>query len=328
MTPLRLPLIDTHTGGEPTRVIFQEDLAVLKLSLGSLPIETMRILRDQADWIRKSMLLEPRGCESMVGAWVGPPGQLDALASVVFFNNVGYLGMCGHGLIGVIEAMRYRNNLPPGHYKIETVAGIVAVQLHQDNRVEFENVPSERYRSQVAVPHDVPSPSCAIKDASGEIAYGGNWFFILPVAEVNIAKVEEMTEFCRRIRHSLQSRGITGRDGADIDHIELCGPIDAASLPAGTCGSKSFVLCPGGHYDRSPCGTGTSAKLACLAASSDLQAGETWVQQSVIGSSFTARYRRLNEQVLVTIVGRAYVVAETLCVFDPDDAFTLGITHV
>jgi proline racemase len=342
----RLPVIDTHTGGEPTRVIFAEEAfapQTLKVADSSEsnhgllqalavlrdPVAIRDHLRDQADFIRRSLVTEPRGSDFMVGAWVSPPVDTDHIASVVFFNNVGYLGMCGHGLIGVVEALRHSGRITVGRHRVETPVGNVAFTLHQDHSVTFENVPSYRYRSNVPVSlHD------DLATVTGDIAYGGNWFFLVDVAKIEMNDQSELLRHCLEIREALRRQGITGKDGAEIDHVEL---EVSFSSPVEPRGGRNFVLCPGGHYDRSPCGTGTSAKVACLAAEGKLEPSETWVQESVIGSRFDASYRHYDpghsepghsepgNQFIVSIRGRAFVTAETNCVLDPDDPFRFGV---
>ncbi|TWT94226.1 proline racemase family protein [Neorhodopirellula pilleata] len=326
-----ISLIDTHTGGEPTRVVFN-DGTILPEVAGNDADEMRRRLRDDADWIRRSVLLEPRGSESMVGAWVTMIESDDTnghnvKASIVFFNNTGYLGMCGHGLIGVVEAMRYRGDLLPGEHRFATPAGLIVATLHDDHRVSFENVPSYRDRKNVPIRIDLPASDSASgesisREIVGDIAYGGNWFFLVKVEAVRQDELAMLMRYSLAIKSALQRDGITGADGAEIDHIELCQPLkDEPS------GGKTFVLCPGGHYDRSPCGTGTSAKVACLVDDGDLAPGDAWIQESVIGSRFSATYRILDGQTKVTVTGRAFVNGETKCVFDNDDPFRFGIQH-
>ncbi len=284
------------------------------------------------DHLRRALLAEPRGSEFMVGAWVAPAADPRHLASVVFFNNAGYLGMCGHGLIGVIEAMRFRNGLAPGELSLETPVGVVHARLHDDRTVSFENVPSYRYRKDVALQVDVPLASESLlhvfpRQIVGDIAYGGNWFFLVDVDPIHHGMISDLTLWCSRIREALQRAGITGENGADIDHIELCAPIESPSEIAATPQQRgrSFVLCPGGHYDRSPCGTGTSAKVACLAEDGRLKPGELWIQESIIESRFQASFRIDAGECRVRIQGRAFVTADMKCVFDPEDPYRYGV---
>lgn len=394
-------IIDTHTGGEPTRVVIEVqpdpsqlvgtasgpsiDLVGLADSLlaAESPLasestgELWSWLRGPGDWVRKSILSEPRGCESMVGALVGPSDDPSNLASVVFFNNHGYLGMCGHGLIGVVEALRFSQNLQPGSYRFETPVGIVRASLASNRQVTFENVASYRYRRAVVVKVAAPAfwgagdaegrgdakgageVEGATISLSGDIAYGGNWFYLVSLPNLNSVSRDELLRFSIAIKDALAAQGITGVNGAEIDHVEFCGPLAADSEfddsepdASSVRGGRNFVLCPGGHYDRSPCGTGTSAKLACLADEGSLRPGEVWVQESIIGSRFKATYRTessavaglsaisgptaisdpndsaVSNRILASITGQAFVTGTTRCVFDPDDPFRFGLPSV
>ncbi|WP_257389352.1 proline racemase family protein [Tahibacter caeni] len=305
-------VIDSHTGGEPTRVVVAggPDLA------GRDPAGARDWLQREQDHWRRAIVCEPRGSDVVVGAYLLAPTRADCVAGVVFFNNVGYLGMCGHGTIGLVETLRHLGRIAPGRFRLETPVGVVAVELAADGHVTIENVPSYRAAAQVAL--DVPGVGLV----HGDVAWGGNWFFLvedhgLDVERANIAALMDASV---AIRRELDRAGIRGRDGAQIDHVELIGAAD------GGADSRNFVLCPGLAYDRSPCGTGTSAKLACLAADGALAPETTWRQQSVIGSEFRARYRRIDaDHVLPLISGRAHVVADASLLFDPADPFAWGI---
>lgn len=331
-----LHLIDTHTGGEPTRVIVAREPGSMTPRPGAAspmnhPFVTacdMRDwLRDHADWIRQSVVREPRGSESMVGAYVGPPPDENHFASVVFFNNVGYLGMCGHGLIGVVAALRHAGELSEGTVRFATPAGSVDASLHADGDVSFVNVPGYRYQHDIEITIEGVDGTTAIR---GDIAYGGNWFFLAEVPTLDASRLNELLRLAVAIERGLRRDGWTGADGARIDHVEL-----SSDLEDGEASSRNFVLCPGGHYDRSPCGTGTSAKVACLAASGRLQPRQIWVQESVIGSRFAASYEsaipKIGDDestgplVAATIRGRAFVTGETTCYFDAADPFRFGI---
>ncbi|WP_068131749.1 proline racemase family protein [Roseimaritima ulvae] len=311
--------IDTHTGGEPTRIVFAGGP-----DLGQGPmLQRMHSLRRDADWLRTALILEPRGSAWIVGALLQPSCDPDCAAGVIFFNNRGYIGMCGHGLIGVVAALAYRGRIQPGTHRFETVVGEVTATLHDDQSVSIKNVASYRWREQVSV--QVPGEGTVC----GDIAYGGNWFFLVDTPGVDPAELESLSARCRRIHAALRDQGIVGADGSEIDHIELFGPPSDPQLADG----RNFVLCPGGEYDRSPCGTGTSAKLACLAAAGKLQVGEVWRQESIIGSVFAGRYTPapqgpVEHAVIPTITGRAFVTAETRFVLDPQDPLRLGIPTI
>ena len=304
--------IDSHTGGEPTRVVLSgfPDLAGMPLA------QVVEVLRTQHDHYRKATVCEPRGNDVMVGALLLPPHEQGSLASVVFFNNVGYLGMCGHGAIGVMATLEHLGQAAPGSYALDTPVGTVRVQLFGQGRVAIDNVPS--YRHLAAVPVEVPGFGTVV----GDVAWGGNWFFLCGAGQLPMRPdaVDELTRHAWAIRQALVAQGITGRDGAEIDHIELMGSAqDCANS------GRNFVLCPGRAYDRSPCGTGTSAKLACLAADGKLAEQAVWRQESVLGSVFEARYRWVDGMVAPTIQGQAFVCGEAKLLLDPADPFCWGV---
>ena len=308
----RIACVDSHTGGEPTRVVLSGFP-----DLGALPLpEVVQVLRERHDRFRQAAVCEPRGNDVIVGALLLPPRQPGSLASVVFFNNVGYLGMCGHGTIGLLATLEHLGRVQPGTYGIDTPVGTVQAQLHGQGAVSVANVPAYRHRAGVEL--EVPGHGTV----RGDVAWGGNWFFLCSGAAqppLRVEAVDALTRYASAIRQQLLAQGITGHEGADIDHIELVG------APEAECNSgRNFVLCPGGAYDRSPCGTGTSAKLACLAADGDLQEGAVWRQESVLGSVFEGSFRRVGAQVLPTIRGQAHICAELSLLLDPLDPFCWG----
>lgn len=306
-----IQVIDTHTGGEPTRVVVAGGP---DLGGGSLAERRARF-RDTADWLRSAVVNEPRGSDVMVGALIVEPTEGDCAAGVIFFNNVGYLSMCGHGTIGVAVALGHLGRIKRGGHRLETPVGTVAIEYDGANQVSLDNVPSYRHAAAVAVEVDGLGP------ITGDIAWGGNWFFLVHDhgQEIALANVERLTDVAWRIRRALEHQGITGAGGELIDHIELFGPSH------GTADSRSFVLCPGGAYDRSPCGTGTSAKLACLFADGKLREGQTWRQESIVGSVFEGSVRIEGGRIIPRIVGSAYVNAETTLILNSRDPFQVGI---
>lgn len=307
-----ISVIDTHTGGEPTRVVYAGGP---DLGTGSLA-ERRERFRTEFDHWRSAIVNEPRGSDVMVGALLTPPVDPSCRAGVIFFNNVGVLGMCGHGTIGVAVALGHLGRVSAGDFRVDTPVGLIDVHYDGQNRVTLDNVPSWRERTGVSV--DVPGHG----PVTGDVAYGGNWFFLVSNhgQTLDLNRVAELTDFSTRIRESLVRNGVTGRDGAEIDHVELFGP------PADPQNhSRSFVLCPGLAYDRSPCGTGTSAKIACLAADGKLQPGDVWRQESIVGSLFEAGYRRDGDRIIPHITGTAYVTGTATLLLDPDDPFQWGI---
>lgn len=309
---MKIPIIDSHTGGEPTRVVLEGGIAVEG--------ETMMARRDdferRFDHVRSGIVNEPRGSDVIVGALLTPPVNEGSIAGVIFFNNAGYLGMCGHGTIGVVETLRHLGRLNSSHVFLDTPAGQVKAELLPTGEVQIENVASYVHQASVSVEVE------GLGRVTGDVAYGGNWFYIVhrPRFEVALAGVKELTEITLQIRDALAQAGITGKDGAVIDHVEVEGP---ASLPS--IHSKNFVMCPGGAYDRSPCGTGTSAKMACLYAAGHLKAGEWFVQESVTGSTFRGKVERTEEGLKPTIIGRAFVTAESTLIFCENDPICWGL---
>ncbi len=307
-------VIDSHTGGEPTRVVIDGGPQLT----GSFA-DRVKTLQKNHENFRAAVCNEPRGSDVLVGALLTPPVDPTATAGVIFFNNVGYLGMCGHGTIGVVTTLAWQGLLLPGIHRIETPVGTVTTELHASGRVSVRNVPSFRHAKDVEV--EVPGHGTV----HGDIAFGGNWFFLCADHGKTLAQenIEELVDFSWRIRLTLESKNITGRSGAHIDHIELT---SSGSLPH--INSKNFVLCPGKAYDRSPCGTGTSAKLACLAADGKLKPSERWLQESIIGSVFEGSFEPDEAGIIPTIEGIAYVMAETTLVIDPNDPYRNGIPSV
>ncbi len=310
---LKIHCLDSHTGGEPTRVVLSGFP-----DMGSEPLAAVvERLRSEHDHYRRATVCEPRASDVVVGALLLPPRAAGSLASVVFFNNVGYLGMCGHGTIGLLATLEHLGRVSPGTFAIDTPVGTVQVELRGKGVVAIGNVPSYRHRAGVEL--QVPGVGSVV----GDVAWGGNWFFLCDGGGITmtVASVDALTERAWAIRQALQLAGITGAHGAEIDHIELMGP----PLDTGNHG-RNFVLCPGRAYDRSPCGTGTSAKLACLAADGKLAPGASWRQESVLGSVFEGHYRLVDGQVFPTILGQAHVCAKTTLLLDTTDPYCWGIT--
>lgn len=307
----RIQIIDSHTGGEPTRLVVN---GFPDLGQGSMAERRQRLADHHDDW-RTATVLEPRGSDVVVGALLCDPVDPGASAGVIFFNNTGYLGMCGHGTIGLVATLAHMGRIEAGTHRIETPVGTVEAILHSDGSVSVRNVPSWRHRKNVAV------TLAGHGTVRGDVAWGGNWFFLVSEHGQRIApdNITELTRFTTALREALDREGITGADGAAVDHIELFADDAHAD-------SRNFVLCPGGAYDRSPCGTGTSAKLACLAADGKLAPGEPWVQASVIGSQFEARYEVApHDQIVPTLRSRAWVCAEATLLLDDSDPYQWGI---
>lgn len=308
----RIRVVDSHTGGEPTRVVIDGGP-----DLGHGPMSERRaIFRERHDDLRATVVNEPRGSDPVVGALLCEPCDPTCAAGVIFFNNVGTIGMCVHGSMGVAKTLAHLGRISAGSHRLETPVGVVTIELTEDGRVTVDNVPSYRHAQGVVI--QVP----AYGEVMGDVAWGGNWFYLVDrhPEQLDFANVERLSRVCWQIRQALASEGVTGTDGAEIDHIELFSP---ATTP--DADSKNFVLCPGRAYDRSPCGTGTSAKLACLIADGKLKPGQVWRQASIVGSVFEGTAMVAGNRVLPRIKGTAYITAETTLLVERGDPFAAGI---
>ena len=299
----RICVIDSHTGGEPTRTVMSglPDLG------GGTVAEQLQIFRERFDHYRSAIINEPRGSDVLVGALLVPSANTSCVTGVIFFNNVGMLGMCGHGTIGLVATLAHTGRIAPGSHRIETNVGIVTATLHPDGSVSVENIPSYRTVSGVSA-----------EGVTGDIAWSGNWFYLCADhgLQISLANVEALTNLSWRVRQYLNANGYP-----DLDHVEFFGPPHDPKNH-----SRNFVLCPGKAYDRSPCGTGTSAKLACLAADGKLAPGEPWIQESLIGSTFVGTYRPGEGlSIIPTITGTAFITAEATLLVDPRDPLRWGI---
>jgi 4-hydroxyproline epimerase len=308
----RVRVIDSHTGGEPTRLVVSGGP-----DLGTGPLtERLQRFRTQHDSFRSAVVNEPRGSDVIVGALLCEPVDRTCAAGVIFFNNVGYLGMCGHGTIGLVATLSFMKRIAPGEHCFETPVGTVSAVLDSSGQVTVNNVAS--YRAAANVEVDVPPYG----KVHGDVAWGGNWFFLVREhsMELSLRNIESLTAFTWAIRQALRQQGIAGTDNHEIDHVELFGPSDIPSVD-----SKNFVLCPGKAYDRSPCGTGTSAKLACLYADGKIREGQVWKLESIVGSIFEGSITVREGKVYPSIKGAAFVNAEAELVLDPEDPFCMGI---
>jgi 4-hydroxyproline epimerase len=313
MTIPDMRVVDSHTEGEPTRVVIEGWPELMATTMEGRRDE----LRREHDHLRRAVVCEPRGHAAIVGALLTPPVTPGAAAGIVFFNNGTYLGMCGHGLIGVVRTLQYLGRLKPGAATFDTPVGLVKTELADDGCVTIENVASRCHKLDVSV--SVPG----IGKVTGDVAWGGNWFFITEqnLGDISLANAPALTRVTQQIQDALDRDGISKIDDYAIDHIELTGPAQRLDADA-----RNFVLCSGGEYDRSPCGTGTSAKMAVLHARGKLKIGEDWRQESVTGSLFTGWLTHGKSGELIPhIRGTAFVTAEATLRFDAEDPFRLGL---
>ncbi|MEC8553437.1 MAG: proline racemase family protein [Planctomycetota bacterium] len=316
-----IQVIDTHTGGEPTRVVIDSPI---ELSGETLADQRSDFAARYDDY-RRAIVCEPRGSDVMVGALLTQPVNPESVAGVIFFNNVGYLGMCGHGTIGLAIALEYQGKITKGKYQLDTPVGTVGFEMLNNNKVAIENVPSYRLHRQIAVTLG------GARVVHGDVAWGGNWFFLCDDHGLDIepGNLEALASLSAEIRKALPEQGITGSNSAEIDHIELMGPPSSQDK----ADARNYVMCPGAAYDRSPCGTGTSAKIACMAADGQLQPTQIHRQESVVGSVFETTYRTDESasspegeiQILPRIVGEAFVTADAKLTLDFEDPFGKGI---
>ena len=303
----QIKIVDSHTGGEPTRLVLAGGP-----DLGGGPLsERAKVFTEKHDRFRRAIVGEPRGSEAVVGALLVEPHDPACQFGVIFFNNVGCLGMCGHGTIGVVVSLAHLGRVKPGPVRLDTPVGPIEAVLHAGGEVSFNNVPS--FRKVNELPLYLPG----VGDVMCDLAWGGNWFCLIEQHDqtLELSNLTQLTDYCSRIRQAVSDSGFP-----EVDHVELFGPPKAAGA-----NSRNFVLCPGKAYDRSPCGTGTSAKLACLAADGKLAAGAEWVQESIVGSLFRAKYRKQGDKIVPTITGSAFITAEGTQLIDPNDPFGWGL---
>lgn len=306
----RIRVIDSHTAGEPTRVVIE---GFPDLGNGTVA-ERLETFRQNYDHLRSAIVNEPRGHSAIVGALLFEPSDKTCDAGVIFFNNVGFLKMCGHGTIGLVKTLEFLGKISIGKTRIETPVGIVEAELDADGFVTITNVPSYRFAKNVEI--EVENYGKVL----GDIAWGGNWFFLIEdhPFELKLENLQQLTDFTAKVRESLNENNITGANGQEIDHIEIFSKTENAD-------SRNFVLCPGIEYDRSPCGTGTSAKLACLYEDGKLKEGEIWRQESIIGSLFEGKVKIVDSKIISIIRGNAFITSDNELILDENDPFRFGI---
>jgi 4-hydroxyproline epimerase len=312
MTVTSIDVVDSHTEGEPTRVVLEG----WPMPRGETMLERRAFMRREQEGLRRGVVTEPRGHDAIVGALLTPPERAGATAGIVFFDDVGYLGMCGHGLIGVVRTLQYLDRVRPGRLDFDTPVGPVSADLDADGSVTIRNVPARLFRRDVRV--TVPG----LGVVTGDIAWGGNWFYLteLPGVTLDLAHRADLLRVTIAIREALVAAGVTGDDGSAVEHVEL---FTKPTRP--DADSRNFVLCPGAAYDRSPCGTGTSAKMVTLHGKGELALGEHWHQESIVGSMFTGWLEEENGALIPRVRGRAFVTGRATLLFDPDDPFRNGI---
>jgi 4-hydroxyproline epimerase len=310
--PEGLSVVDSHTEGEPTRVVVDGwpmlDAATMA--------ERQADLHRRFDHLRRAVVGEPRGHDAVMGALLTPPAEPGSAAGVIFFDSVGQIGMCGHGLIGVVRTLEHLGRLGPGRVRIDTPVGTVKADLAADGSVTIEIGPVR------CLARDVPVEVPGLGRVVGDVAWGGYWFFLtrLPGVALELANVAELKDKALRIQKALQESGVAGDGGAKVDHVQLFGPGKRKDADG-----RNFVLFPGGSWDRSPCGTATAARMAALSARGLLRPGQPWRQESITGTLFTGWLTRDHELLIPHIRGRAFVTGRGTLFFDPEDELRGGL---
>jgi proline racemase len=324
--------VDSHTAGEPTRIVTGGVPPVR----GATMADKRAALQRDHDHLRRALVLEPRGHDAIVLAYLLPPCDPAADLGVVFANDAGYLGMCGHGAIGVATVAVALGMVPAvepvTEVRLDTPAGTVrcrvAVTAGRPTSVTITNVPSFLFRQRAVV--DVHG----FGKVAADIAYGGNWFAFVEAEQLGLAvgkvHLPVLMQAATAVREALVRDGVRGvhpdrGESELVDHVKLFVPLDGDEP-----GARALTLCPGAAYDRSPCGTGTSAKLAVLHAKGELEVGQWFRSESVLGTSFRARIASTTAvgrftAVVPEVEGSAYVTALTQFVIDPNDPCRHGI---
>lgn len=314
-TSLRMVrVIDCHTAGQPTRIVVEGGP---DLGTGTIAERRDRF-RYTFDRFRRAVVDEPRGYESLVGALLCPPSDPSNTAAVIFFDNAGYLPMCGHGIIGLTATLEYLGQIKPsGTHRIETPAGVVTAEVHTGGDISLQNIASFRHKKNITVNLNGEGA------ITGDVAWGGRWFFLVddPRQDLNLARAEKLTSVGREIIDALDRDRVRGRDGETITNVAFFGPPHRRDA-----NSRNFILRSGRTYDRSPCGTGTSAKLACLYEDGKLAEGQNWRQESIVGTVFDGSVSVIDGAVRPTIRGNAYITAESMLIVDERDPLCWGLT--
>jgi 4-hydroxyproline epimerase len=310
-TSLRMMrVIDSHTAAQPTRVIVD---GAPDLGTGSLAERRDRF-RSHFDRFRTAVVGEPRGSDTLVGAILCKASDPSCAEGVILFDSAGYLDMSVHGMMGLAVTLDYIGRMGIGEERIETPAGAVTIGLHQNGDVTVRNVPSYRFQKDVSVTVDGTT-------FVGDVAWGGSWTFLVSDfrEELSVVRADRLTEVARSIRRALARNRITGSGDEEITDIALFGPAQRRDA-----NSRNFVLRSGKTYRRSPSGTATSAKLACLHEDGKLAEGQTWRQESIIGTVFEGTVKVIDGKTYPTIRSQAHLIAESVLIVDERDPYCWG----
>ena len=328
--PHEFDTIESHTAGNPTRTIVRGAPELR----GATMLERLDDLRARFPWIRTALCFEPRGHSVMSGCVLQEPCDPTADVGVVFIETSGYPPMCGHDTIGLvtvlIETGRFPAEGPLVPCVLDTPAGIVRTEATVEGGrvtdVAFLSTPSFLLHRDVAVELDGLAPFQV------DVAWGGNFYAIVEAADVGVdvrdPRVAGRIALAERIREHLNARlevvhpvleGVRG-----ISHVQFNGPPTTAEAH-----TRSSVIMPPGGADRSPCGTGTSARTAALVARGRLALGETLVHESITGGLFRSTPVEALEvggipAVRNRISGRAFITGRSTFIIDPTDPLAAG----
>jgi len=324
--------IDSHTMGEPTRVVVG---GVPNIPGKTLP-EKKAYLEKNMDYLRKAIMHEPRGHNDMFGSILVQPVSDEADIGIIFMDGGGYLNMCGHGTIGAstiaVETGMVPKVEPYTELTLEAPAGLVKVRATVENgkvkEITFRNVPAFLYKQDVKI--NVPE----IGEITLDISFGGSFFAIVDAKQLGVKIVPENATKLKDI--GLKIRDIVNKE-IEIQHptlehiktVDLVEIYDEPTNPEATL--KNVVIFGEGQVDRSPCGTGTSAKLATLYAKGKIKEGELFVYESIIGTMFKGRVVGTTkvgdfDAVIPEITGSAYITGFNTFVIDEDDPMKYGFS--
>lgn len=322
--------IDTHTGGEPTRTV----VGGVPIIPGNTMQEKYVYMQNNNDWMRKVLSLEPRGNDVMSGAFLTPPCSPEADIGVLYFETGGWLPMCGHDTIGVATALVETGMVevtePITNIVLDTPSGIVRVSVEVEDgyakKVTFVNAPA------FVVGRDYIVNLPEFGDVKFDVAYGGNMYALLSAESMGLEIIPEKSK-------EIIAKGVLLRDCINeqltikhpflsfidkVTHVEFYAPSNTPGVSA-----RNAVLVTGAAIDRSPCGTGTSAKMALLYANGELAIGEPFIHESIIGSLFHCRILEETTiegipSIIPEIAGQAYITGMSTFMIDPNDPYPEG----
>jgi len=321
-------VIDSHTAGHPTRIV----VGGLPKVRGGSVAQKRDYIKSKMDYIRTLLCNEPRGHSCMYGAFLVEPSSEDADFGVIFFSTASYDDMCGHGTIGVATVLTEMNMVrreePTTEVTFETPAGLVRVETKvvggKVKSVSFVNVPAFLYKKDISI--DVPGYG----EVKGDVAFGGNWFFYVNAKEIGVRVRSENVDALARAGIAIKNEF-----NKEFDLVHPTNPNISRKLLATSIidipvknknADQNNIVVEGKWVDRSPCGTGTSGRMAVLFAKNKLGLNEDFVNESITGETFRGRLigeTKVGEYpaVVPEITGNAYITGFNHIILDPDDPF-------